>query len=136
MNKSRRQLQLLWAVLFLIAVYSAEALLLVKDADLLEASLQAGFVNSADAYISAHLLMYTLHILVPFLFAAAVFFIPESRWNRIFRGIFTLLLFGAALMRLSEGQTGSVFYYLSLAGYAALLFLLHRNHRPVSEANK
>lgn len=127
MPKSKKQIQILGIVLFLLAVYSAEAFLYVKDADLFEASLQAGLADSFDTYLSLHLVLYVQHILIPVLFAAAVFLIPAARWNRLFRGIFTLLLASGAIFRLIEWQTGSVFYYLSLAGYLALIAVFNHS---------
>ncbi len=135
MGKSRRQVQILGTVFFLILVYSAEAFLLVKDAGLLEASIRAGLADSFDTYLSMHLVAYLLHILVPVLLAATVYFVPERRWNRIFRGIFTLLLLAAGCMRLLEWQTRSLFFYLSLIGYLLILIVLNRAPRPESEAN-
>ena len=134
MSRNKRQIQILGLVLALVAVYSAEAFLLVKDASLLEQAVQAGLADSFDNYLSVHLMQYVFHILLPLLFAVSVFFIPVSQWNRIFRGLFSLLLFAAAFMRLVEWQTGSVFYYLSLILYLLLIYLLNKGMRPESEA--
>lgn len=134
MSRNKRQIQILGLVLALVAVYSTEAFLLVKDASLLEQAVQAGLADSFDNYLSVHLMQYVFHILLPLLFAVSVFFIPVSQWNRIFRGLFSFLLFAAAFMRLVEWQTGSVFYYLSLILYLLLIYLLNKGMRPESEA--
>ena len=78
MSRNKRQIQILGLVLALVAVYSAEAFLLVKDASLLEQAVQAGLADSFDNYLSVHLMQYVFHILLPLLFAVSVFFIPVS----------------------------------------------------------
>lgn len=116
----------------LITVYALETLMIAKDADLFLQAKQWGLVDDEEGWMVVHLARFWLHILLPLILSLHTYFFYSRTSPGMFRGVYTVLTAAAAIQRLVEWQTASVFYWLTLVLYALLIYAIQRLRKPLS----
>jgi hypothetical protein len=117
--------RMLTACAVIVVALSVQTMIQVKDIELYR--LWANSIGSPDAtfstYVTVQLMQFFGKIIVPVIFAVYAYFAHmHIRVNSLFVFIWSVLLAGSFLFTLVEWDLGSVFYYLSLAGHAVLIY--------------
>ena len=122
---SKSLYRMLTACVVIVISLSLQTMIQVKDVALYRIWAQnIGISNeSFSAYVTVHLIQFFIKMIVPVMFSVYAYFAyTHIRINYLFVFIWSVLLIGGFLFVLTEMNFSSVFYYLSLLGYAVLIF--------------
>lgn len=128
---SKKLYILLITLSVLILALSIEVLMEVKDSTLFqqwfeEVQSQEDFAISReeafDTYVSGHILLYMLNLVIPLGFALHTYFaFKKERINSLFIYLWVIMLIGGMAFTLISWNFYSVFYYIRIMAYLVLI---------------
>ena len=75
-----------------------------------------------DTYVSGHILLYMLNLVIPLGFALHTYFaFKKQRINSLFIYLWMIMLMGGLAFTLISWNVDSLFYYIRIAAYLVLI---------------
>ncbi len=122
---------LLITISILILLLSLEALMEVKDRGLFlqwfeevqsQEEISISEAEAFDTYVSGHILLYMLNLVIPLGFALHTFFAyQKAKINSLFIYLWFIMLMGGMAFTLISWNFDSLFYYIRLVAYLVLI---------------
>ena len=122
---------LLITISVLILALSLEVLMQVKDETLFirwiediqaQENITVSEGEAFDTYVSGHILLYTLNLVIPLGFALHTFFAyKKGKINSLFIYLWMIMLMGGLIFTLISWNYQSLFYYIRIIAYIVLL---------------
>jgi len=122
---------LLLTIGILILVLSIEVLMEVKDRGLFlqwfeevqsQESVRISEEEAFDTYVSGHILLYMLNLVIPLGFGVHTFFAyQKEKINSLFIYLWFIMLMGGMAFTLISWNFHSLFYYIRMSAYLVLI---------------
>ena len=124
-EETRKANQIYIFALLIVLVASAEAIMLGKSKELMDAFIALDPANNADGYIGVVLINFFQNIIEVVLTALYVFFtFKKHPFNSMFKIVFAIIIGLKLVTHILKFNLTSVFYYLLVILYILFLYVI------------